>query len=403
MILPVTEEILVPVRPAGRAGRLRRFTVDGSDALERHLAQVCHCVRNGVRRLIPSGRLEAVLLGGGYGRGEGGVLRTDLGDHPYNDLEFYVLVRGHPTVNDWRYRGALEALAHELAPAAGVEVEFKIISLARLRDRPVSMFSYDLVAGHRWVCGGENLLAGCDHHRLAGMIPLAEATRLLMNRCTGLLFTKERLRRPEVTAEDLDFAGRNLAKARLALGDVVLTAFGLYHWSCRERRSRMEKLSLPVAWPWLPAVREHHGRGVDFKLHPVRTTTAPAGLLAELQELSRVAGEVWLWLESRRLHTRFLTPREYAASRADKCPEIHGWRNWLVNLRQFGPAVLLRPSAARYPRERLLDALALLLWEPAALAGGELQRYLRHRLDTPAAAGFPEFVQAYGRLWERFR
>jgi hypothetical protein len=71
-----------------RAGLARgpRFTLDGDEALERHLAHTCARVLSGIRGLIPPRRLEAVLLGGGYGRGEGGVLRGPGGDRPYNDL-----------------------------------------------------------------------------------------------------------------------------------------------------------------------------------------------------------------------------------------------------------------------------------------------------------------------------
>ena len=50
----------------------QRFTRDGADTLERHLLQTCEQVRKAVQELIPSYRLDGLLLGGGYGRGEGG-------------------------------------------------------------------------------------------------------------------------------------------------------------------------------------------------------------------------------------------------------------------------------------------------------------------------------------------
>ena len=65
-----------------------RFTLDGSEVLEAHLAATCDKVLSGIRALVPAARLDGILLGGGYGRGEGGVLKTAAGDQPYNDLEF---------------------------------------------------------------------------------------------------------------------------------------------------------------------------------------------------------------------------------------------------------------------------------------------------------------------------
>ena len=159
-----------------------RFTLDGGPALEARLDRACAAVLRGLQAAVPGPRLEAVLLGGGYGRGEGGVLRDGAGEAPYNDLEFYVCLRGNRWRNERRWGRALPELAHQLTPEAGIEVELKLFSLSQLRRAPVSMFYYDLVLGHRWVLGEERLLRGCEHLRHAERIPLAEATRLLMNR-----------------------------------------------------------------------------------------------------------------------------------------------------------------------------------------------------------------------------
>src|SRR5205814_1533122 len=122
-----------------------RFTLDGGVELESHLEQTCRQVLAAIRNAVPEGELEAALLGGGYGRGEGGVLKTRTGDRPYNDLEFYVFLRGNNFLNERRYHRALEDLAEHLSPTARVEVEFKILSLGKLRRSPASMFYYDLV------------------------------------------------------------------------------------------------------------------------------------------------------------------------------------------------------------------------------------------------------------------
>src|SRR5689334_16523782 len=97
--------------PSPAAGR--RFTLDGDAALEARLARICADVGAGIRATVPAPRLEGVLLGGGYGRGEGGVRHGPGGDAPYNDLEFYVFVRGPVPWNEWRLGPALRRLAHQ--------------------------------------------------------------------------------------------------------------------------------------------------------------------------------------------------------------------------------------------------------------------------------------------------
>ena len=365
----------------------QRFTIDGSEALELHLAKVCEQVRERIQSLIPASRLEGVALGGGYGRGEGGVLREEGVDQPYNDLEFFVFAKSGAHDGE-----ALHRIGHELTESAGIEVEFKVMPLAKFRRSQTSMFYYDLVKGHRWIIGDESLFAGCDHHHEASNIPLHEATRLLMNRCSGLLYAKERLARPDFTAEDADFVARNLAKAQLAFGDVVLAAQGLYHWSSLERGRRF--FALTTALPEQDELRACHAAGVRFKLHPECSAASREQLAARHSRISALAKSLWLWLESTRLGKRYETPAIYALSTGTKCPEQPTWRNLAVSLRAFGLGGLSR----RYPRERLLRSLPLLLWGMTSPNEHAMVRTCLH-CDS---SDLGEMVQAYSKIWHRF-
>jgi len=386
---------------SGRLGELKRFTLDGSEELEAHLEGTCQQVLAGIRRLVPESKLQGLLLGGGYGRGEGGVLRTQTGDSPYNDLEFYVFLRGNNYLNERRYDNLLHHLGRQLSPTAGVEVEFKALPFAKLRRSPASMFYYDLVMGHRRFWGDESLLSGCERHRNAERIPLSEAIRLLMNRCSGLLFARERLERAHFSPEDADFVGRNLAKAQLAFGDAVLTAVGQYHWSCRERHRRLQNLGAPNGPPSLDEVRRNHFSGVQFKLHPQRTIAPRPALWDKQRELAALGRQTWMWLECRRLDCPFVSARDYACSPVDKCPETGDWRNWALNLRTFGPSALLNPRQTRHPRERVFHALVWLLWEREMTDGPELFRRVGTELRV-SVRSFAEAVDAYASLWRRF-
>jgi hypothetical protein len=363
-----------------------RFTLNGSDALEHHLANVCQRVLAGLGRIIPAHKLQGLALGGGYGRGEGGVMEALPGDMPYNDLEFYVFVRGHPWLNELRYSKSLNALSAELALRAEVELEFKITSPAKFRRSPPSLFYHDLVMRHRWLLGDDRLFAGCEHHRAAENIPRSEATRLLMNRCSGLLFAREKLGHDGFSAEDADFVCRNVAKTELALGDAALIAFGKYNWSCLERGRRLAELGATEDLPWLEAVRQRHVAGIEFKLRPHRSALAREALQQRFDEVSSLALESWLWLENRRLGCHFRSAADYASSRINKWPGTGNWRNRLANVRVFGPRALLRPCHRRHPRERILNALVFLLWASAGPANESTRKIRRElRLSGPTA------------------
>lgn len=371
MFAPFVHEGFSPAATSVRPPLASRFTLDGSDDLEQQLTDICQFVQKKIRQIVPASQLEGLLLGGGYGRGEGGVLKTKTGDRAYNDLEFYVFVRGHNWVNEWRFGKLLHGLSENLSPQAGVEVEFKIISAAKLRRSPPSMFYYDLVMGHRQLWGSENLLAGCDHLRHGGAIPLSEATRLMMNRCSGLLFAQEKLAGKNFTPEDADFVGRNLAKAQLGFGDAVLTALGQYHWSCLERYDRLRNPALAKNFRWFSDVRRHHQTGIKFKLHPHCSPPDRDLLQKQFEELAALGSQVWLWLESKRLGRKFVSQNDYALCSLNKCPETQPWRNWLMNAKISRARIFFQRAAFRHPRERLLNRLALLLWERRATFAGE--------------------------------
>lgn len=395
--------ITAPQPGAGIALR-RRFTLDGDDALERHLERTCARIVSGVRGLIPPQKLQAVVLGGGYGRGEGGVLRGEAGDRPYNDLELYVAIKGNRHLNEARYRRRLEVLGEILTHLADAEVELKVTSLAELAARPVSMFTYDLAAGHRLLLSRDSAdeLPGWGLHLGPENIPEAEATRLLMNRCTGLLFARAELDQEPFTPGAADFVRRNVAKAQLACGDALLAAHGLYHWSCRERHRRLEDLAASKRSAWFDAALRHHAAGVEFKLHP-KSGAAPHEPLAAIHgEVTAFALKCWLWLEARRLGRTFPSARAYAEDRCDKCPGTSPFFNVLLNLRADGFRIRAKPCPWRHPRQRVLHSLALLLWEPQATADPDLQVRIQTELNLRRGA-LGRWIPGYRALWNRVR
>lgn len=379
----------------------QRFTLHGSVALERQVGFICDTVLQGLRAVIPRKDLQAVMLGGGYGRGEGGVLRTRDGERPYNDLEFYVFTPGNRLIAERRLSKRLQELGVRLTARTGVEIEFKLMTFGTLRRSKPSMFYYDLMLGHRWLLGTDTLLEGCKHLRVPEAIPLHEATRLLFNRCSGLLFCAERLAREDFNAEESDFVQRNLAKACLAFGDVLLTARGQYHWSCVERMHRLRLVQdFPVALDGEVLLR-YHAEGVAFKLRPYRSTETRDELLKRFEIVKALAGKLWLWIESLRLGHTFATPCDYALNATDKCPETSALRNQLVNARAFGLRRIVSHDSCRYPRQRLFHALSLLLWESHTLTQQSLLIQVQEELFT-ARSDFAGLVKAYERMWHRF-
>jgi hypothetical protein len=73
----------------------------------------------------------------------------------------------------------------------------------------------------------------------------------------------------------------------------------------------------------------------------------------------------------------------------------------LLNLKTFGLRVISDALAWRYPRERLFNALTLLLWEPQAEAEPAMRRLLQKQLHT-TASDWSGWVAAYKNIWPNY-
>ncbi|MCU0796248.1 MAG: hypothetical protein MUF31_09970 [Akkermansiaceae bacterium] len=311
--------------------------------LEDHFARV----RSGFEEMGWSG---ALVLGGGYGRGEGGVMLD--GDEPgfSNDLDYFLFDADpdSPALTEWCRR--VEKVE---SPRLGIDVEIKCLRPESIGDPGKSMMFADLVAGHVVVAGDAGFLgamrAGLDFAR----IDASEATRLLWNRGSGMFYARCRMGQEDSRG----FVIRNHAKLKLALGDAWLCLHGKYTSECRERGRRLAGIPLPgdaakiLAW---------HAEGVEFKFRPFSKGPSWEELRAESVDLVAAWKEVYLAAEARRLGMELKDFTGYLS-----LPRILRdsglMRNLALALRdRFKRGACLRP-VGDYPRAALMRALPCLL------------------------------------------
>lgn len=366
------------------------FFVDDEPALAARLADFLGRLARDLDAQTWRDGAAALVLAGGYGRGEGGVFRAteDAPAELYNDVEFFLFLK--PGADASAAAGWCEGWEKSGTAELGIDVEFKRDAAGVLRDGAPTMFWHDLLQGHRVVWGDAGLLAGAPQRlRDAAGLPATEATRLLFNRGSGLWFARVKLERGR--AEDGGFIQRNHQKARLALGDAVLALAGRHHGLCEERGRRIAAggFDTPPGWARIVA---WHAEGVAFKLRPRHRERTAAELATAQDELTAAWLAVFLWVEGRRLGETFLEAADYAECRGRLFPETPVWRNVALHARdrlKRGEALPMG-GWTDYPRATLQRALV------AALAGG-------------AEAGAPcigvtdtDYPAAYARWWGRY-
>jgi hypothetical protein len=385
-----------------RVSGQRRFTVDGDEALEGHLEGVCQRACEAVQQRVPLRKLEGLLLGGGYGRGEGGVLCTPDGDLPYFGMKFVVLVRGWAWESRRRFLGGLQEAESALEAFAGVPVRFWLARTGDLLRPGGSLFCRELCLGHRRILGSPELMAGAAHSRFWPGTGPGQASRLLLCGGAGLLFALERLGRQPFLRADGDAVLRSLAEAQLAVGDAFLAAHGLYDVSVRERVSLLRRLGCPLELAGVQEMVRHHGEGAAFELHPHFCVEPVELLLSRLRAVLGVLGGVFLWNERRRLNREFPSAEDYARCRCNKWPRAAGWQSLGLQLcRGRLPGWRQWRELWRHPRQNLLEALALLLWGRNSLRDPALQQWMASKLRAPCR-DFGSAVRAFRGLWDRY-
>ncbi len=195
-------------------------------------------------------RLAGVVLGGGYGLGEGGVFVQNGVEKLSNDLDFYVVAEEGSTDADiGAIDAALAPVSRKWTAKLGVDVDFCTAKTPwRLRHDQDRLMIQELIHGYFDVAGkkGETLFAGVEK-RDASAFPWLEAARLLMNRGAGLAMALE--------SGDEAFVVRNINKCVLGAGDARLIARGKYRWKASDRAAELgDRLySAAVEWKFRPS------------------------------------------------------------------------------------------------------------------------------------------------------
>ena len=308
--------------------------------------------------------LWALVLGGGYGRGEGGVCLQQGVERPYNDLDLFLLVHRAPPA------GALADLSQRYHQRLGVDVDFsRPYRPQDVAGWPSCQMFYDLVRGHRVLAGDEDWRSQSSTACWLSPPPL-EASRLLLNRGAGLLWAM-RVQAGLETPPDEDFARRNLFKMWQGLGDALLLLYGQYQalYAGREARLRALLQQQGAVPPW-PV--ERYEESLQFRLQPGPQFGSQPDL-PSLQQAASSWVSLFLHCEGERLGTSWATAQDYLA---DPRPREPGSLKNLARNARRGTLSWAAPRQALY-----LGLVGLLAGSQAATP--QAQAWLERWRRTP--------------------
>ena len=202
---------------------------------------------------------KEVILGGGFGRGEGSVIVAGDNVEVVNDYDIFFVFDGEVTAP------MLSALSKDIIR----KLDIRLLDLMPLRsvDLPTlepTQFNYDLKYGgvHLW---GESCLPLVPEFE-EGKVKWEAGKLLLNNRLICALECYSRKFVENGTSEEeLFFLVNQLGKVVSACVEALLMEKGLYHHSYRRRQEIFEK-----EFSHMSSLCELNAIATDFKLRPTR-------------------------------------------------------------------------------------------------------------------------------------
>jgi hypothetical protein len=341
--------------------------------------------------------VEAIVLGGGYGRGEGCISLKNGIPQLHNDLEYYLFRDGSHRTDSGERREIVDFMKY-MSERHGIDIEIFDTDTGWLDRQPVTMFTYDLVSKSHIIYGDQSFFSRHTRHLDSSSIEISEAERLLYNRLSGILFSLEKINRGYLTQQDTDFVVRNIAKLKLSLGDACLTVFGNYHWSTIERNRALRKLF--DHWVILDSDTQErivalHDEGMAYRMNPSWGGESLRTLAAEIDDLLELAQPIWQWTQNESLEQQYIRARN-----RNRFQVMEALRDRVRNLRYFGISDSLNPYNRLNARERLKKCLWDLIqrqrYHWVEFQNGHVARLLN---TFPEKAD--DLISRYQLLWSR--
>ncbi len=379
------------------------YTVYGNPDFDRKIGADMEKIARAVTEAVPEEDLAAVILGGGYGRGEGGVTVGEDGSMAlFNDYDMFVFTTNVPRKRRKYYDVILREVGHKLGEEIGIDVDFgPSLNRGIIPSLPLSMMWYDLKFGHKIIYGDQDLLKRMPKYDSAA-IPIWEAWKLMLNRGVGLMLAAEKIENGADNPAGREFIERNICKAVMGAGDSFLVAKRQYHFSYLERVERMEKLKddpLLVENDFF----ELYSNAVNYKL---KAPAEPAEFSALTALFSKVEQVYQVFLLNVLLNDE--KNGEISFNDYLKCDIFNNYifsgdglkdilKNITLNFLEVGLVNFSLKWFLKYPRWRLYFSL------PYFLYGAEYPKGMLHKaLGINSKVDSDGIREKFFRLWRRF-
>lgn len=209
-----------------------------------------------IGRILNTVTVHSIILGGGFGRGEGSVLIDQGKIQAVNDYDLFVIISDDDQTD---FRSTERKIAGEL----GIRLLDLIpIKYSTLPNLPSTQFYYDLKYGgrHLW---GENLIDLIPQYKEGYVDPESGRTLILNRLICAIEAYSEKFEHQRMTTEEKFFLVNQTGKIVSACVEALLIKRSKYHHSYKKRRDIFK-----TEFPQEKDLQKLNERATEFKLQP---------------------------------------------------------------------------------------------------------------------------------------
>lgn len=289
------------------------YTVYDEPEVDKQIESILKYITGRIKSLIGEENIQAVILTGGFGRGEGGIIINDNSTlHLVNDFDINIVAKPTKYRNiKLKYNSRLEQLAQELAAKVGIkQIDLGISHPARFYFMPYNVGSYEYQNGCKLIYG----YAKIKKHIKANKLPVTDGTQYFLNRGSGMLIpTLYFLNKKAINEKNRENFLIEINKFILAMGDSYLLLKKEYHYSYTQRVVIAEKLNFDEM-PGGILIKEKYIDALNWKVRPEIHWLGYSKMVKHWFEIRKIANKYFLWFENTRLKTDYKNWEEYCNS-----------------------------------------------------------------------------------------
>ena len=216
----------------------QQFTYYRNKDAENFLTNVLTEIRTLFKEYFSEEQTAALILIGGYGRGEGGVVVKDGTYRPHNNLDLLYIY--NETI-DKKVLQEIDKRLQNISKKYDIGIDLSAMSRKKLLSLKGLVISYDMRYGHRTLLGDSSFIRDNREFSIYNINP-ADIRQLLVNRGTLMLINALLLQKENLAEKEKKLIIKHNNKAIIGYGDALLFFHNQYHWSYARKLSNMNNL-----------------------------------------------------------------------------------------------------------------------------------------------------------------